>query len=478
MKVFRGCCFFWIFCLAVGPCRPQDAAAIPNEGIRVDVNVVTLQFTVKALDGAPMNHLRKEQFKVFENGIAQEVAFFEEPRNQQGELRRLRLAFLLDISGSTFATRAEEILAAQTFFENIHRFTEVGVFGFTDKLIPLQDFTSNRNSALRAFSSAQRHLGKTAIYDCLDDLLSQINRRRDKKVESVVIVISDGMDENYSKAAKSIARARSNKVVLHTILVPSAAQLYISPESAKMRANNSSSWPARNKEEEKKRAFAQLSLQTNGKHFGGFQAILDFDQVMAQISDDLFGNLYLIGYHTDDPYKDKLQRNIRVEINRTDAKVTTPFKNLPERRSAKKAFLAALFNNEEIGPLPRSFSSTFHEVGAELDLLTARKEGGEVGAPFRIKINSLGLKTSTKGNVRTQFGVIGLLVDKRGREVVRLREIFRVSLDAKAIRNGRGIVYTNKLFAPPGSYTLKLALVEIPTWKMTVFDRAVKISAP
>ena len=478
MKVFRGVCFFGIFCLAIGSSRSQDATAIPNEGIRVDVNVVTLQFTVRTLNGASINHLRKEQFKVFENGISQEVAFFEKPRNQHGERRRLRLAFLLDISGSTFATRAEEILAARTFFENIHRFTEVGVFGFTDKLIPLQGFTSNRNSALRAFSSAQRHLGKTAIYDCLDDLLSQINRRRDKQVESVIIVISDGMDDAYSKAARSITRARLNKVVLHTILVPSAAQLYISPESAKMRANSPPAGPTGSKEEEKKRAFAQLSLQTNGKHFSGFQAILDFDQVMAQINDDLFGNLYSIGYHTDDPYKDKLQRNIRVEIDRTDAKVATPFKNLPERRSAKKTFLAALFDNKEVGPLPRSLSGTFHEVPAELDLLTARKEGGEVGAPFRIKINPLGLRASAKGNIRTQFGVIGLLINKRGREVVRLREIFRVSLDAKAIRNGRGIIYTNKLFAPPGGYTLKLALVEIPTWKMTAFDRAVKISPP
>ena len=36
---------------------------------------------------------------------------------------------LLDVSGSTFATRAEEIVAARSFLDNITRSTVTGVFG-------------------------------------------------------------------------------------------------------------------------------------------------------------------------------------------------------------------------------------------------------------------------------------------------------------------------------------------------------------
>ena len=71
--------------------------------------------------------------------------------------------------------------------------------------------------------------------------------------------------------------------------------------------------------------------------------------------------------------------------------------------------------------------------------------------------------------------MIALLLDQQGREVVRLREVFRVDLEAKALREGRGIIYTNKLFAPPGDYELKLALLELHTWKLVAFESAVRV---
>jgi len=265
--------------------------------------------------------------------------------------------------------------------------------------------------------------------------------------------------------------------VLYTILVPSAAQLYIGPSPPGSQEDTAVNSNVAREEQAKKAAFGQLSSQTGGEHFSGFRAILDFDQVMAQINDAIFGNLYSIGYYTNEPYKDKGERNIRVEVDEKSVSIATPFENLPERMSAKQGFIAALFDNQTVAKLPENLHDTFHEVGAELDLLPPRREGGEVGLPFRIKISPFRLRTSQKGDVRTQLGVVGLLLDKQGREVVRLREIFRVSLDAKDIRGGRGIIYTNKLFAPPGVYSFRLALIEISTWKMTAFGDIVRIAS-
>ncbi len=63
------------------------------------------------------------------------------------------------------------------------------------------------------------------------------------------------------------------------------------------------------------------------------------------------------------------------------------------------------------------------------------------------------------------------MLDQQGSEAARLREIFRVNLEAKEIRAGRGIIYTNRLFAPPGFYTLKIVLLEMATWNITAFER-------
>ena len=471
--------FLWVlsFSCLIAPSPAQSSSQIGEENIRVDVNLATLSFTVKEVQGKLINHLSRDHFRIFEDGVPQEIAFFDPPRNASGEMGPLRLAFLIDLSGSTLATRAEELTAAGTFLENVHDFTEVGVFGFTHELIPLQDFTSTRSLAQQALSEAREHLGRTALYSSLNALILRIKSRPAGTDRNVIIIISDGMDEAYRMAAQSISLARSNNIVIYAILVPSAAQLYIGPSSPVSQSTLSSTPPDESRKA-KELAFASLSLRTDGEHFSGFEAILDLDQVMAQINDDVFGNLYSLGYYTDDPYRDRGERNIRVEISYPNASIPARFESLPQPSAAKRAFIAALFDEEAIARIPNTFQPTFHEIGAEMDLLSSHHQGGQSGLPFRIKISPYRLRMTEKGNVRTQFGVIALLLDQEGNEVVRLREIFRVSLDAKEIRAGRGIIYTNKLFAPAGIYALKLALLELATWKMTAFEKVVRIGEP
>lgn len=468
---------FWVICAApawsiVDIAKAQTSNSIGQENIRVEVNLATLRFTVKELDGSLLNNLKQADFRVFEGGAPQEITFFDPPRNQSGEAGPLRLAFLIDVSGSTFATRTEEIAAAVTFLDNVHNFTEVGVFGFTHELVPFQDFTSARSRAQQALSQARRPLGQTALYSSLDELLRHIRTRPARVDRNVVILISDGMDDAYERAQQTIELALRYDVVIYTILVPSAAQLYIGPASLAVPAGMTSE-SSRDARRNKEAAFSTLSIRTNGKHFSGFETILNFDDVMAQINDDVFGNLYSIGYYTDDPYRDKAQRNIRVEINHPEAFIPARFEHLPDDLSIKKKFIAALFDSDAIENLIDNLY-TFHEIGADMDVLPARRERNQIGLPFRIKISPHPLR-GEGGDVRTQFGVIGLLLDQQGKEVVRLREIFRVELDDKDIRNGRGIIYTNTLYAPPGDYELRIALVEIATWKMTSFARSVRI---
>jgi len=465
---------FWasgFFCITAAS---QSSSQIEGPNIRVDVNLATLKFMVKETDGRLLNHLNQGHFRVFEGGALQEIVFFEPPRNAEGEMGPLRLAFLIDMSGSTLATRAEELAAAGTFLESLHDFTEVGIFGFSDKLMRLQDFTSRRSLAQKALTESGEHLGPTALYNSLNAL---ILRMKDSPgtTQNVVILISDGMDNAYRIAPQSISLAQRNHVVIYTVLVPSAGQLYIGSYSPLSQPGAST--PAGDDREAKELAFASLSLRTNGGHFSGFETILNFDQVMAQINDDVFGNLYSIGYYTDDPYRGKEERNIRVEIAFPNAYIPARFETLPERSTVKQEVIAALFDDDAMDRIPNNLDLTFREIGADLDLLPQERQGGQIGLPFRIKISPFSLQKTEKGDIRTGFGVIARLLDQQGEEVARLREIFRVNLEAKEIRAGRGIIYTNKLFAPPGVYALKVALLEMATWNMTAFERNVRIRA-
>ncbi len=465
---------FWALSFSCITAAAQSSSQIEGPNIRVDVNLATLKFMVKETDGRLLNHLNQDHFRVFEGGMPQEIVFFEPPRNTEGEMGPLRLAFLIDMSGSTLATRGEELAAAGTFLESLHDFTEVGIFGFTDNLMRLQDFTSTPSLAQEALTEAGEHLGPTALYNSLNALILRM-KDHSGAARNVVILISDGMDDAYRIAPQCISLAQSNNVVIYTVLVPSAAQLYIGPSSPPSQPGAST--PGGDDREAKELAFASLSLRTDGGHFSGFETILNFDQVMAQINDDVFGNLYSIGYYTDDPYRGREERNIRVEIAYPNAYIPARFETLPERSTVKREVIAALFDDDALDRVPNNLHLTFREIGADLDLLPQQRQGGQIGLPFRIKISPFSLQRTEKGDVRTGFGVIALLLDRQGGEVARLREIFRVNLEAKEIRAGRGIIYTNKLFAPPGIYALKVALLEMATWRMTAFERDVRIRA-
>ncbi len=465
---------FWVlsFSCITAAAAAQSSSPIQGESIHVDVNLATLKFMVKETEGGPVNHLNQDHFRVFERGALQEIIFFEPPRNREGEMALLRLAFLIDMSGSTLATRAEELTAAEIFLDTLHDFAEVGIFGFTDELIPLQDFTSTRSLAHKALTEASERLGRTALYNSLNALILRM-KGLSGAARKVVILISDGMDDAYRTAPQSISLAQSNDVVIYTVLVPSAAQLYIGPSTPLPQPGAPTS--AGDDREAKELAFASLSLRTDGEHFSGFEAILNFGEVMAQINDDVFGNLYSIGYYTDDPYRRREERDIRVEIAYPNAHIPARFETLPERSSVKQEVIAALFNDDAMDRIPGNLHLAFQEIGADLDLLPQQRQGGQIGLPFRIKISPFSLQRTEKGDIQTGFGVIALLFDQQGNEVARLREIFRVNLEAKEIRAGRGIIYSNKLFAPPGIYALKVALLEMATWNMAAFENGVRI---
>jgi hypothetical protein len=351
----------------------------------------------------------------------------------------------------------------------------VGVFGFTDQLITFQDFTNDRALALEAFSAAQSHLGKTAIYHSIDALIARMDQVAGPTDSKAIIVVSDAMDDNYRRSPSTAARARMANIVLYSIWVPSAAHLYIGPT-----AGSSKRWAdpkTKQIKAAKEEAFASVSSQTGGRHFGGFEAILDFDGVLAEINDEIFGNLYSIGYYTDDPYLERQERNILVATDRPDARVSGLFKDIPDQDRAKQEIISALFDSNALEKLPEGELVPFREIGVELDLLRPRVEQSKSVLPFRLKISSWSLQKTKNGDLNTQFGVIAVLSDPEGNDSVQIREIFRARIAAREIlESGRGVIYTNRLAAPLGRYMLRLAVIEIPTWRMTVIERPIRIS--
>ncbi|HZE73049.1 MAG TPA: VWA domain-containing protein [Pyrinomonadaceae bacterium] len=172
------------------PSGPEEVD--PGDVIRVDTTLVTLPVSVMDRDGRFVPNLKKEDFRVWEDGIEQQVAFFSSVD------KPFSLVLMLDTSNST-RFRLEDIQeAAITFVNQLRPDDRVMVVSFDDDLKVLTDFTNDRSRLSRAIR--RTHTGDgTRLYDAVDMVinqkLSQVEGRK------AVVLFTDGVDTTSKRAS-------------------------------------------------------------------------------------------------------------------------------------------------------------------------------------------------------------------------------------------------------------------------------------
>src|SRR5688572_4094610 len=169
---------------------PEEVDA--GDVIRVNTTLVTLPVSVMDRDGKYVPNLRKEDFRLWEDGIEQNVAFFSSVD------KPFSVVLMLDTSGST-RTRLDEIQeAAITFVNQLRPDDQVMVVSFDDQIRVLNEFTSNRN-VLRDAIRRTRPGDGTKLYDAVDLVMNQrLNNGQGRKA---IVLFTDGVDTTSRQAS-------------------------------------------------------------------------------------------------------------------------------------------------------------------------------------------------------------------------------------------------------------------------------------
>src|SRR5467141_2345091 len=91
-----------------------------DDVVRVDTTLVTLPVRVRDRHGKVMFGLARKQFHIYEDGVEQEIAYFEAPTEANAStadysIKPLTVALLLDVSDST-QFKLEQIQSAALAF--------------------------------------------------------------------------------------------------------------------------------------------------------------------------------------------------------------------------------------------------------------------------------------------------------------------------------------------------------------------------
>jgi len=177
---------------------PQpDAAPTPPEEvdagdiIRVDTTLVTIPVSVMDRDGRYVPNLRKEDFRIWEDDVEQDVAFFASVD------KPFSVVLMLDTSPST-QFRLEDIQdAAVAFVNQLRPDDKVMVVSFSADMKVLSDFTTDRAKLQRAIYRANTDSG-TSIYDAVDTVINRhLSRTSGRKA---IVLFTDGVDTTSGNA--------------------------------------------------------------------------------------------------------------------------------------------------------------------------------------------------------------------------------------------------------------------------------------
>jgi Ca-activated chloride channel homolog len=265
-------------------------AAQEDKPLRLEVKLVSFFVNVTDKTGAIVGGLTKEDFRITEDGRAQNIAVFE----RQSEMP-LNLTLAIDTSSSTYKDRAIEQQAAKKFVHALLRTQDrMSVIEFDTFVTELTAFT-NKVALIDRGLDHMRGGGGTALYDAIYLGSKALGSKDGRKV---LVLVTDGGDTvKGSTYNDALEQALRNEVMIYSIIdVPIEASA--------------------GRDLGGEHALIQLSQDTGGKHFyvdaGGL------DKAFAEVSDDL-RTQYMIGYYPRNQEPGRVFHRIDVTIPRAAA---------------------------------------------------------------------------------------------------------------------------------------------------------------
>lgn len=332
---------FSVFLCAVNAQKPTKKESVkterPNaekladdeEVVSVETNVTIVPVSVRDKSGRFVPNLKRENFRVAEDGVEQQIEFFE------GTNVPFTIVMLLDISESTVSSFSDIQKSAVAFIEQLKPQDKVVLVPFNKYIYQRTEPTNDRELLKKEIYKMEQG-GGTSVYDALDftyDLLAKIAGRK------AVVLFSDGVDTT-SRATynETLDRSKETDALIYTIryetMKPAIkATMSQNPNDSLMRIVTA-------KGEDMKTAYARATvyLKFLTDNSGGRYFLADSPENLTKTFQSIAEELrqqYSVGYYPKNESTDNKTRKIKVTVDVSDAKIKAR-KNYVYKSTTKK----------------------------------------------------------------------------------------------------------------------------------------------
>lgn len=273
--------------LLINSAQAQSHANV-SDALVFRTDIVSFTISVTDKKGEQIPGLKRDDFKVYENNVQQEISHFSDAD------RPTSVGVVFDLSGSMDGERIRKATEALSrFIHTTHPDDEYSLVGFNDQAELLMDSVRDGEALLTRVSSFLPR-GNTALYDAVALGLKQVSRGQWQK--RALIVISDGDDNRSRMTARQVRRmAEESGVIIYSIIIKDFGPrpIYRLP-------------------------LEEISIVTGGKGFfpgNGEEMSEAFEQISLELR-----RLYSVGYTPSDFKTDGKWRKLKVDVNTPEMK--------------------------------------------------------------------------------------------------------------------------------------------------------------
>lgn len=292
------------------PTKPADKQQeVPQVGgeKKLNVNLVRLYVTVRDKHGAIVTGLQKDDFKVYEDGVEQKIAFFSKDMTDP-----LTLAMVIDTSASQQNILDAEKETASRFLRDILKKNDLASVISVDTAVNmLADFSDDQAVLDSGIEKAEINAAPpppdaapagTLLYDAIHEICT--DKMPDEAGRKALVLLTDGEDQGSTTTLKgAIYAAQEANAVIHVLLMSDRGFYFQQGEFY------SGSGPAH-----------EMAEQTGGRVISVRNGT-DLDKAFNEISEELRSQ-YIVAYYPANTAANGTYRKIKV-TTKPDLRVLT-----------------------------------------------------------------------------------------------------------------------------------------------------------
>jgi len=289
------------------PVTPKKVEGMPDYSIKVNVPLVNVDVLVTTKAGQFVPGLKKDNFRVYEDGTAQQITNFNVSQAP------ITAVLLTEFASTNYVFLVQALQASYAFVNTLKKDDWVAIAYYDMQPHILVDFTQDKRAAFGALNQLRiPGFAETNLFDALYDTLDRLDRVEGKKY---IILVTTGID-TFSKLTldKIMKKIKDTKdVTIFPISVGFIVREYCETHPGGCRNAHGMGIPVSTMDylqgDNEMRTFATM---TGGRaYFPRFEG--ELPELFGDISSDI-RNQYTLAYHPTNDKLDGTYRKLKVQV--------------------------------------------------------------------------------------------------------------------------------------------------------------------